>query len=833
MSELESLDSQLIREWPNVEIQQFREALNENITKRRLQYLEDVTVDSPRTGQCLLYNGHRWIAGSVTSDGKVSITDHGALTGLLNDTHPQYLNMERASEHFYSQQQVQELLSEKASNEDVGYIQDQIKQVNKKPTATLSDLGGAPLDHDHDNLYYRKDYIDDLLTSKADNNKVFSHSSLTGLDIDDHKQYLNEVRGDIRYYTKPQIDQSLASKSDVQWVSTLENRLSDLENEPAVTLESLGGVSLDHTTEEFATVNDEIFQISQRVVSLENDPDIGITVHSELTGLESDDHPQYLTNSRADNRYYTKSEMDASLSGKVSLTSFDSLTSRVQDVESRPVFDSTVYLTKTEVNTALGLKANNIDVNNLAVRLTTVESRASFDSTLYYNKTNIDNLLNNKVNTIDINNINTNISTLASRASALEARTVFDSTQYYTKTNINTLLDDKINTKDFNVLGTKVTNLENRPTFDSSIYYTKTDTNSLLANKANSSDISSLTTKVTTLESRPVFDNTLYYTKTNVNTLLDAKYNVTDANTLANRVTTVENRPVFDGSVYYNKTDINSLLGAKVNTTDFNSSLTRITTLESRPVFDSTLFYSKTDVNSLLNNKTNVSDTSALTSRVSTLEARPLFDSSLYYNKTNVNDLLAAKASSSDLLSLTSRVSLVDGYDYPLSEYGIHCTSVPLQTALSGVSMTSGKMFLTRVYVPANVVINKILFYVRTVGALPGTATSGVAVYSDSGTLLGSVLSNALFTTLGWRTATLSSTIASQSTARFVWIGMVSNFSTIPAVSGLTVTPTNGGVVSTHRRNLSITATTTFPATFAPATYATNDEALPLMALGA
>lgn len=41
------------------------------------------------------------------------------------------------------------------------------------------------------------------------------HGTLTGLNDDDHTQYHNDARGDARYYTKSQVDTSLAGKSDV------------------------------------------------------------------------------------------------------------------------------------------------------------------------------------------------------------------------------------------------------------------------------------------------------------------------------------------------------------------------------------------------------------------------------------------------------------------------------------------------------------------------------------------------------------------------------------------------------------------------------------------
>jgi len=40
---------------------------------------------------------------------------------------------------------------------------------------------------------------------------VTDHGGLTGLADDDHSQYHNDTRGDIRYYTKSQVDALLAA----------------------------------------------------------------------------------------------------------------------------------------------------------------------------------------------------------------------------------------------------------------------------------------------------------------------------------------------------------------------------------------------------------------------------------------------------------------------------------------------------------------------------------------------------------------------------------------------------------------------------------------------
>lgn len=43
---------------------------------------------------------------------------------------------------------------------------------------------------------------------------VTDHGALTGLSDDDHSQYHDDARGDVRYYTKSQVDTSLSGKAD-------------------------------------------------------------------------------------------------------------------------------------------------------------------------------------------------------------------------------------------------------------------------------------------------------------------------------------------------------------------------------------------------------------------------------------------------------------------------------------------------------------------------------------------------------------------------------------------------------------------------------------------
>jgi hypothetical protein len=53
-----------------------------------LSALSDVSITNPTNTQVLAYNGTSWVPSSLPSIG--GVTDHGALTGLADDDHPQY-----------------------------------------------------------------------------------------------------------------------------------------------------------------------------------------------------------------------------------------------------------------------------------------------------------------------------------------------------------------------------------------------------------------------------------------------------------------------------------------------------------------------------------------------------------------------------------------------------------------------------------------------------------------------------------------------------------------------------------------------------------------------
>ena len=58
------------------------------------------------------------------------------------------------------------------------------------------------------------DAIDTSVATNVGGGGSSDHGALTGLADDDHSQYHNDTRGDVRYYTKGQVDTSLGAKQD-------------------------------------------------------------------------------------------------------------------------------------------------------------------------------------------------------------------------------------------------------------------------------------------------------------------------------------------------------------------------------------------------------------------------------------------------------------------------------------------------------------------------------------------------------------------------------------------------------------------------------------------
>lgn len=122
-------------------------------------------------------------------------------------------------ENYYTKLQTNSLLETKANTSVTDSLDNRLTEVESGDGTDLTN-------------YYNKTQTDTLLSAKADDVDfdgldsritaleddpdvgVTDHGLLTGLADDDHIQYHTDTRGDVRYYTKSQIDTSLAGKSD-------------------------------------------------------------------------------------------------------------------------------------------------------------------------------------------------------------------------------------------------------------------------------------------------------------------------------------------------------------------------------------------------------------------------------------------------------------------------------------------------------------------------------------------------------------------------------------------------------------------------------------------
>ena len=143
----------------------------------------------------------------------------------------------------------------------------------------------------------------------------------------------------------------------------------------------------------------------------------------------------------------------------------------------------------------------------------------------------------------------------------------------------------------------------------------------------------------------------------------------------------------------------------------------------------------------------------------------------------------------------------------------------------------------TRVWVPANQAINSISTYVSAGGTLAEGCMNGFAVYTGGCVFVGSTVSNNnLWSSTGWRTGTFASAIAAQSTGRFVYVcSLVVGYSAPPTVlwHDLENEALAGPTLATSNKRSFYNGggTTSFPASFNPATIGTTNSFIPLFGL--
>jgi hypothetical protein len=259
-----------------------------------LDELTDATIASPTDGQVLTYETatSQWKNKAATGGG-AGVTDHGALTGLGDDDHTQYLTNTRGDARYpLKTNNLSDLANVATARTNLGAAAaSHVHAGSDITTGTVpaARLGsGAPSASN----YLRGDGSWQVLTPG-----VTAHAALTGLSADDHAQYHTDTRGDARYPLKT-------------------NNLSDLAN-TATARTNLGAAAATHT-HAAADTTSGVFGVARLGTGtptasnyLRGDgawttPPAVITDHGALGGLADDDHPQYNTQARGDARYPLK-----------------------------------------------------------------------------------------------------------------------------------------------------------------------------------------------------------------------------------------------------------------------------------------------------------------------------------------------------------------------------------------------------------------------------------------------------------------------------------------------------------------------------------------------
>lgn len=235
-----------------------------------------------------VYNGSSWVKFGAT------IT-HGNLIGLDQDDHPQYHTDARGDARYYTQGQVDTIS---------GAIVDQIPSLSGYATESYVD----------NHNWYEADILDldkytqvevDTMISGVNASIITDHGALSGLTDDDHTQYVptNADRGFTATVSgvDPTEDYHLATKFYI------DNELATISGGIVQDHGSLVGLDDDDHLQYVPTNADRGFTATVSGVGPTQDYHLAtkkyiddeitsnvITAHSGLSGLDQDDHTQYI-----------------------------------------------------------------------------------------------------------------------------------------------------------------------------------------------------------------------------------------------------------------------------------------------------------------------------------------------------------------------------------------------------------------------------------------------------------------------------------------------------------------------------------------------------------
>ncbi|MFC5947084.1 hypothetical protein ACFQH9_02175 [Pseudonocardia lutea] len=250
------------------------------------------------------------------------VTDHGALTGLGDDDHPQYLTQARGDARYYTETEIDGFFAGLADVATSGAYAD----LTGTPTIPDSpdDIGAQPLDSDlttiagltptNGQLLRRVSgawaaytmSASDITTGTLPFAQLPTGTGASQVAVGNHNH-------DGRYYTETETDSLLSAKADSADLAAVATSgdYDDLINAPAAytdeQVRDVMGTTLVAGSNVTITPDD-----AGDTITISATPGGGgVTDHGALTGLGDDDHTQYLNNTRGDARYYTKTQSDA------------------------------------------------------------------------------------------------------------------------------------------------------------------------------------------------------------------------------------------------------------------------------------------------------------------------------------------------------------------------------------------------------------------------------------------------------------------------------------------------------------------------------------------
>jgi hypothetical protein len=326
--------------------------------------------------------------------------DHGTLSGLADDDHPQYLNVARGDARYYTETEVNVISG--AINAKIitdhgnltGLSDDDHPQYHNDARGDARYYTQTQLNNGQLNtLYYTETEINSLLLSLS-GSMLTDHGALTGLGDDDHTQYLTTARADQRYYTEAEVDTISGSlftliNNNYSTLQGVDTNLNIKINTTSGTLQYaidnkdhgtlLGLADDDHTQyfnqtrgdlrySQLGHIHDDRYYTETELNNgqLNNlyytESEVNtisgaivakiVTDHGALTGLADDDHPQYHNDARGDTRYYTKTQTDTisgALNTKITTLS-GALQTNINGKSDLGHLHDDRYYTETELN---------------------------------------------------------------------------------------------------------------------------------------------------------------------------------------------------------------------------------------------------------------------------------------------------------------------------------------------------------------------------------------------------------------------------------------------------------------------------------------------------